>query len=189
MRKLVETKMGQEEQAMVVASSGMNKSDKIKAMFEGGLDTKEISTLLGIRYNHAYNVVQNYCLVNGIDVEKSVRSTGGTKKAEIEAYLNSGASIMETAKATMNGYNRVWQIKNEMDNRAAKAVTNAATMNEPKKEELILDLSKEFETTDAECISCGNKFNSKEVGGVCQECGEEGNGIILTKKGKKGGKK
>ena len=151
MRKLVEQKMGQEEQEMIVASGGMNKSDKIKALFEGGLDTKEISTLLRIRYNHAYNVVQNYCLVNGIDVDKSVRSTNGTKRAEIETMLLSGATIMETAKATMNAYNRVWQIKNELDTRLAKETKEAA------KEELVLDLRSESEKTETQANKKGKK--------------------------------
>ena len=118
MKKSVGTVMGAEEQAMIVAAEGMNKSDKIKALFEGGLDVKDISELLQIRYNHAYNVIQNYVIVNDIEVEKSARSVNA-KRLEVIQILENGGKLIDAARATKSSYNYVWKISQDMKKEAA----------------------------------------------------------------------
>lgn len=113
MKKSVGTVMGQEEKEMIVRSEGMNKSDKIKALFEGGLEVKEISELLQIRYNHAYNVIQNYVIVNDIEVIKSER-TVNAKRLEVIQILENGGKLIDAARATKSSYNYVWKISQEM---------------------------------------------------------------------------
>ena len=113
MKKPVGAVMGTEEQAMIVAAEGMNKSDKIKALFEGGLEVKDIGELLKIRYNHAYNVIQNYIIVNDIEVEKSARSVNA-KKLEVISILVNGGKLIEAARATKSSYNYVWKISQDM---------------------------------------------------------------------------
>jgi hypothetical protein len=116
MKKLVEKVMETKEQGMVVEAKDMNKSEKIKALFEGGLEVKQISLLLGIRYNHAYNVIQNHVIVNGIEVIKSERA-GSPKKAEVVAILENGGKLIDAAKMTKSSYNYVWKVSQELKNK------------------------------------------------------------------------
>ena len=102
-----------EEQVKGLVASEVSKSQKIKAMFESGMDVKEISGILGIRYNHAYNVIQNHIIVNEIEVVKQARAAGA-KRVEIESLLLEGKSNIEVAKALKTTYNSVWKIKNEL---------------------------------------------------------------------------
>lgn len=118
MKKSMVARISVEEMEMIRATEGMSKSAKIVELFNGGLEVKEICTLLEIRYNHAYNVIQNYVIVNGIETEKTERA-GGTKRKEIEAILLAGGKLIEAAKATKSSYNQVWQVsqalKKEME--------------------------------------------------------------------------
>ena len=112
MKKLLVEKVATiKEIKSVVADTAMNKSTKIKVLFEGGMDVKEIAAALGIRYNFAYNVLQNHIIMNDIEVDKASR--GPSKKDEIVKLLMEGKSIIEVCKETKTLYNYVWKIKNE----------------------------------------------------------------------------
>ena len=109
----VEKRITAEEAAEIVATVGMSKSARIKELWDGGLGIKEISSAMGIIYNHSYNVIQNYILVNGIEVTRAARATGA-KRMDIEAVLLEGKTNMEAAAQFKVAYNRVWKIKNDM---------------------------------------------------------------------------
>ena len=113
MRKVTEQTMEGNERNLIVADESMNKSDKIKALFDGGVEVKEIAELLGVRYNHAYNVIQNYVIVEGFEVEKSSRGTS-EKRQLIEQMLKEGHRIIGVAKATKTVYNYVWKVSQEL---------------------------------------------------------------------------
>ena len=132
MRKVDCTMIGQDEQDMIVTSSGMNKAEKMRAMFEGGMDIKEISAALEIRYNHVYNTIQNYVIVNDIPVEKGVRSVNA-KRLVVEALLRDGKTLMEAARETKTSYNYIWKISQDLKQAEAEYVTEAT--NEETNEE------------------------------------------------------
>ena len=102
-----------EEVQMIVDTTGMSKSAKIKELWDGGLGIKEISAAMNVIYNHSYNVIQNYVLVNGFEITKAARATGA-KRQDIEKSILDGMTNMEVAKKYKVAYNRVWKIKDDM---------------------------------------------------------------------------
>lgn len=50
----------------------MNKSGKIRSLYDAGLTVAEISKLMGIRYQFAYNVVSYYATQKELEVRKLV---------------------------------------------------------------------------------------------------------------------
>lgn len=105
-----------------------SKGASIRECFAGGMDVKEISAELDIRYNHVYNVVKNEVLVHGLEVEKSGRDSSNSKKALILGMLAEGKTVNEVAVETKSLYNYVWQIakaggytKAQMDAKAEEA--------------------------------------------------------------------
>ena len=108
---MVEKVMTKKEASAVINNQEMSKSAKVRQLFDGGLEIKEISTLLGIRYNFAYNVLQNHIIMNDIVVEKSERNS---KKDEIVALLKEGKSLADVSRATKTSYNYIWKINKEL---------------------------------------------------------------------------
>lgn len=116
MKKAEVKKMSKNQVEAVLKDEKLSKSAKVRALFDGGLEVKEIATLLNIRYNFAYNVLQNHIIQNDIKVEKSERNS---KKDEIIKLLSEGKSLVEVCKATKSNYNYVWKLSSEL--KAAKA--------------------------------------------------------------------
>ena len=117
-----------EEIKAAVANKTMTKGAAIREMFVGGMETKEISHKLGIRYNHAYNVIKNEVLIHGLEVE--TESRGGEKKEKIIQGLQDGKSIKEVAAELKCMYNYVWQVGKAAGLTGKKA--EEATSEEPK---------------------------------------------------------
>ncbi len=93
-----------------VEAKKMTKGAAIREMFAGGMETKEIANALGIRYNHAYNVIKNECLIHGLEVEVERRGGENSKKQQIITMLEEGKSITEVSKELKCMYNYVWQV-------------------------------------------------------------------------------
>lgn len=106
--QITEARVGEIKEA--VANKTMTKGAAIREMFVGGMETKEISTALGIRYNHAYNVIKNEVLIHGLEVETESRGGENSKKAQIIQGLQDGKSIKEIAAELKCMYNYVWQV-------------------------------------------------------------------------------
>jgi transposase len=89
----------------VLADESTSKSAKIKALFDAGLETKEIAGHLNIRYNFAYNVISNYVNMNGIELE--VVAKDNKKQKIIEMYLQE-KSNKEISIELKTNYNYVF---------------------------------------------------------------------------------
>lgn len=108
-----------EDLQAIIADPQMSKSQKVRILFEGGYDVKEIAGFLGIRYNFAYNVLQNYIIMNDVAVNQEERST---KREEITGLLSQGLTLAEVSKLTKTNYNYIWKINQELKaDQAAKA--------------------------------------------------------------------
>ena len=87
-----------------------SKSSKMKELYNGGLEIKEIATLLNVRYNFVYNVVSNACRVEGVELRTTKRA--GKKEAIIE-LLQQGKSNTEISKELQTNYNYVYKVAKE----------------------------------------------------------------------------
>lgn len=103
----------------VVKDEALSKSAKVKALFDGGLEVKEIATALGIRYNFAYNVISNYIIVNEIEVETQRKAS---KKDAVWALLDEGKTAKEIAVELKTNYNYVYKLRKEWVAQAAAEV-------------------------------------------------------------------
>lgn len=97
----------------------VSKSAKIKGLFDMGFETKEIAELLGIRYNFAYNVIQNYAFTTGIEFETTRKNT---KKDEVCRLFDEGKNNTEVAKELKMNYNYVWKLRKEWEAEVAAEV-------------------------------------------------------------------
>lgn len=110
MRKKMEGKAKKVTKAQVdavVAQEELSKSARMKQLFDLGLSVKEIAEAMGVRYNFAYNVVSNYCMQEGIEIEKQKR---GGKKEEIIRLYKEGKSNKEIAIELKTNYNYVYNV-------------------------------------------------------------------------------
>lgn len=106
MKKLnVEKKLSKKQIENLLSDESISKSSKIKSLFDSGLEIKEISTLLNIRYNFAYNVISNYVNVNSIEIEQTKKEN--KKEKIIELYLQN-KSNKEISIELKTNYNYVF---------------------------------------------------------------------------------
>lgn len=123
MKKSIGTRItGTEVKAILCRE--ISKSAKVRELFDGGLEIKEIAIALDIRYNFAFNVLQNYININDIAVEKSVRSS---KRDEIIVLLQSGMSLADISKQTKTNYNYIWKINKELKGEVTEVPTENTT--------------------------------------------------------------
>lgn len=115
----VEERMEGKRVAKIAADESISKSEKIRKLFDGGLELKEIAALVGVGYNFVYNVVRNYATVKGIEIESTKQAS---KRDAIVQLLKSGLTLSEVSKQTKTNYNYVWKINNEL--KAEQAAEN-----------------------------------------------------------------
>lgn len=89
----------------VVGDESLSKSAKMKALFDLGMTVKDIAVTLNVRYNFVYNVISNHVNVNGIQVERTVK-TG--KKEQIIELFQAGKSNKEISIELKTNYNYVY---------------------------------------------------------------------------------
>ena len=128
--QITEARVGEIKEA--VANKTMTKGAAIREMFVGGMETKDIANKLGIRYNHAYNVIKNEVLIHGLEVETESRGGENSKKAQIIQGLQDGKSIKEVAAELKCMYNYVWQVGKAAGLTGKK--DEEATAEEPKQD-------------------------------------------------------
>lgn len=90
-----------------LADETTSKSAKMKAMFDAGLEIKEIATHMQVRYNFAYNVISNYVNMNKIELEKV--SKDNKKEKIIELHLQQ-KSNKEISIELATNYNYVFNV-------------------------------------------------------------------------------
>lgn len=119
------TKLSQAKVNTLVADTELSKSSKIKTLFEAGYSVKQISELLSIRYNFAYNVISNFVTVNGLEVESTKKES---KKDVVVELFKQGKSLKEISIELKTNYNYVHKIVKEyklsLDTVDQEAVTN-----------------------------------------------------------------
>lgn len=89
-----------------------SKSKKMIALYNGGMEIKEIATLMEVRYNFVYNVISNMCRMNDVELRTN-KSNGNSKKAIIIEMMKEGKSNTEIAKELKTNYNYVYKITKE----------------------------------------------------------------------------
>lgn len=108
----VEVKFSEKDIRTILENQAISKSKKMVALFDLGLETKEISDIMTtfegklVRYNFVYNVLSNHCAVNGVQIEKSPERTG-KKDLILEMFL-AGKSNKEISIDLKTNYNYVF---------------------------------------------------------------------------------
>jgi len=101
-----------------IFASDVSKSQKMKQLFDLGLDIKVIAEVMDVRYNFVYNVISNYVNIHDIPTSKT---TGESKKsAIIEAFLG-GKTNKEIAKELKLNYNYIYKVIREFGEQSAAA--------------------------------------------------------------------
>ena len=95
-----------------VLESNESKSKKMIALYNGGMEIKEIATLMEVKYNFVYNVISNMCRMNDVELRTN-KDNGNTKKALIIQLMKEGKSNTEIAKELRTNYNYVYKITKE----------------------------------------------------------------------------
>lgn len=94
-------------------SKEISKSQKMIQMYNDGLEIKEISTKMNVRYNFVYNVISNYCRMNDVELRTN-RNNEDSKKSKIIELLQKGLTKTEVSKELKCNYNYVFKIEKEM---------------------------------------------------------------------------
>jgi DNA-binding NarL/FixJ family response regulator len=110
-----------------------NKSKKMVALFDLGLEVKEIHAIMEkhlgepLRYNFVYNVVSNHCNVNGIAT--ATKDKENKKDRIIEMFL-AGKSNKEISIELKTNYNYVFNTLKKYKAENPQAATTEAAAGE-----------------------------------------------------------
>ncbi|MCK9328054.1 MAG: helix-turn-helix domain-containing protein [Bacteroidales bacterium] len=118
-----------EERVKVIMETSVSKSQKMKEMFDLGLELKAIASIMGVRYNFVYNVISNYVNINDIPISRSV---GESKKDAIIQLFLQGQSNKEIAKALKLNYNYIYKVIRDFGERSATQAREA--LNKPEEQ-------------------------------------------------------
>lgn len=88
----------------------VSKSQMIRDMYHDGKTISEIAKTLGIRYNFAYNVIQRYQQINGIEKPPKEPS----KAQQIRDLFKEGQTVSEIKKLLGLDYGVVYQVVHKM---------------------------------------------------------------------------
>jgi transposase len=114
-------------QVEVIMTQEASKSNKMKQLFDLGLDVKEIAQIMDVRYNFVYNVVSNYVNVDDIPVS---HTQAESKKDQIIEMFEEGKSNKEIAKALKLNYNYIYKVVREYGEQQANSFRQKAVANE-----------------------------------------------------------
>ena len=92
-----------------IINNSSSKSKAMIALYNSGLEIKQIADIMQVRYNFVYNVISNHCRINDIELRTNKNSTN-SKKAQIEELFKAGKSNTEIAKELRTNYNYVYKI-------------------------------------------------------------------------------
>lgn len=106
----VEVKVSETKVTKIVNDESKSKSQKMKDLFELGLEIREIATLMNVRYNFVYNVVSNHARINDIETTSVERSS---RKNEILDMFKQGKTNVEISKELKVNYNYVFKVIKE----------------------------------------------------------------------------
>ena len=92
-----------------IINNATSKSKAMVALYNSGLEIKQIANIMQVRYNFVYNVISNYCRMNDIELRTNKNNTN-SKKVQIEELFKAGKSNVEIAKELKTNYNYVYKI-------------------------------------------------------------------------------
>ena len=92
-----------------IINNATSKSKAMVALYNSGLEIKQIANIMQVRYNFVYNVISNYCRINDIELRTNTNNTN-SKKVMIEKLFKAGKSNTEIAKELRTNYNYVYKI-------------------------------------------------------------------------------
>ena len=92
-----------------IINNATSKSKAMVALYNSGLEIKQIANIMQVRYNFVYNVISNYCRINDIELRTNTNNTN-SKKAQIEELFKAGRSNVEIAKELKTNYNYVYKV-------------------------------------------------------------------------------
>ena len=105
--------MAQNKKAQEILNKEGSKSSKMIALYDAGMEIRDIAKAMDTNYHFVYNVVSNHCRKNGIEVR--VTSKQGTVKASIIALLEQGKTNTEISAALSKDYNYVFKVRKEWE--------------------------------------------------------------------------
>lgn len=92
-----------------IINNSSSKSKAMIALYNSGLEIKQIADIMQVRYNFVYNVISNHCRINDIELRTNKNNTN-SKKAQIEELFKAGRSNTEIAKELKTNYNYVYKV-------------------------------------------------------------------------------
>jgi len=105
--------MLEKKQINQILESDVSKSQKMRSLYEGGLEIGEIAKLMGVRYNFVYNVVSDSYRKAGIEMR--TRKTGDSVKSQIVSFIKEGLNPVEISKTLKCNINMVYKYRKEME--------------------------------------------------------------------------
>lgn len=91
-----------------ILAADTSKSKKMIALYDLGLEIKDIATLMETRYNFVYNVVSNYTNTHGLTIR--TKKAGDGKKDVIVTLHKAGKTNKEIAAELKTNYNYVYKV-------------------------------------------------------------------------------
>jgi hypothetical protein len=101
-----------------IVEQDISKSKRMIALYNEGMEIKDIANVMGTRYNFVYNVVSNYCRMNDIAMRVVVKEN---KKATIIQLIEAGKSNVEISAETKCCYNYVFGVRKAYEKEKAAA--------------------------------------------------------------------
>ena len=69
-----------------ILGSDVSKSKKMIELYNGGVEIKEIATLMEVRYNFVYNVISNMCRMNDVELRTNKDNENSKKSLIIKLF-------------------------------------------------------------------------------------------------------
>jgi len=104
-----------------VNNETLNKSQKMKLLFSYGISIKQIASLLNVRYNFVYNVIQNQVITEGLEIQESEVSS---KKELVRELFNAGHSTKSIAVTLKTNYNYIYKLVREIKDESVPVVND-----------------------------------------------------------------
>lgn len=113
---------------VILNDESLNKSEKMRRLYELGLDLTTIANYMHVRYNFVYNVVTDYLRVRSAQV-----MTGDyvTKKQQIIGLFEEGESMPHISQKLHTDYNYVRRVVKEHKSEINHNMDNNNTNNLP----------------------------------------------------------
>lgn len=100
---------------VILENEALSKSQKMKDLFQLGLEIKEIALKMKVRYNFVYNVISNQIIVESLEVETTKVES---KKDRVKELFLLNKSNKEIAIELKTNYNYIYKLTKELKEEA-----------------------------------------------------------------------